>query len=202
MRNRWILAAMLAAVLTACGPWVIEQPTPMPTPAPSVGAGVAPEIGLLAERFGLDPRRFVTTEDGFVYVDEFEGDLLLLLSRDGNPIVTEVLARAEVEPLPSGATGGNSFAVRCPRAGLEVRYYVFGEDSSGTTREMRGLEALGGEVVDGMWLLAIIDEGIAPDQRWSVLDAQGRLTTEGIGAFFEGDAASSSDHSTLCELVH
>lgn len=198
MRNRSILPAMLASALAGCGPWVIEQPTPIPSVEAS--ATVAPQLGLLAERHELDPRRFVTTEDGFVYVDEFEGDLLLLLSRHGNPDVAEVLARTQVEPLPSGAAGGSMFGVRCPRAGLDVRYYVFGEDTSGTAKEMRGLDALGGEVVDGLWLMAILDEEIAPEQRWSVLDAQGRLTTGGTGAFFEADAATN--HSTVCELVH
>lgn len=201
MPNRPIRLALLSAVLAACGPWVIEQPTPMPPP-PSTEASVASEAGLLAERLGLDARRFVTTEDGQVYVDEFEGDLLLLLSRHGNPDVAEVLARAEVEPLPSGAAGGSMFAVRCPRTELDVRYYVFGEDTGGTTRQMQGLDALGGDVVDGLWLMAILDEEIASEQRWSIVDAQGRLTTGGTGAFFEGDAASNPDHSTVCALVH
>lgn len=199
MLNVRILLAMVAAVLSACGPWVIEQPTP--APIASTEATAAPQVALLAERLDFDPRRFVTTEDGIIYVDEFEGDLLLLLSRHGNPDVAEVLARAPRQELVDSAFV--SLAVVCPRAGLEVRYYLFGQDSRDITRVMSGLEAVGGDVVDGLWVVPILDDEIEPEQEWVVRDALGLGTIEsGTGAFFHPDEAPSDEHDTLCTVVH
>jgi hypothetical protein len=198
--NRRILASVLAAVLAGCGPWVIEQP--VPTPIASVEAPVAPQLALLAERFEIDPERFLAMDDGFVFVIESGDELQLLLSRPGNPDAVDVLARTEVEPLASNVSRVSMFTVVCPAADLNVRYYLFGQDTNTLPKVMQGLDAVGGAVVDGLWVMAVLEDEIHPDQRWSILDAAGRPSSGGTGAIFGTDATGTTSDSTLCEIPH
>lgn len=186
MRRQVILLVILAA-LVACGPWII---TPEDHRA------------LLAERFELDEEVFVATDDGLVFVVESGDELHLLLSRDGNAEI-EILARVERHEVPEGTSSLSSHAVACPDGAINVRYYLFGQDTREMTRMMIGLDAIGGQVVDGLWLMAIRDDEIAPDQRWEIRDALGIAPMEsGTGAFFRQDGPRDDGPSTLCQAVH
>ena len=201
MRRQVILLVILAG-LTACGPWIITPETPE-TPADASAAGFADERALLAERFELDEQAFVATEDGLVFVVESGDELHLLLSRDGNTEEIETLARLERREIPEGTSSVSSHVIACPDVAINVRYYLFGQDTREMTRMMIGLDAIGGQVVDGLWLMAIRDDQIAPDQRWEVRDALGIAPMEGgTGAFFQSDRPPNDGQSTLCQAVH
>ncbi len=187
MRRQVILLVTLAA-LTACGPWTIT-----------------PEDHrvLLAEHFELDEEAFVATDDGLVFVVESGDELHLLLSRDGHTEEIEILARVQRHEIPEGTSSVSSHVVACPDGAINVRYYLFGQDTREMTRMMIGLDAIGGQVVDGLWLMAIRDDEIAPDQRWEVRDALGIAALEaGTGAFFRQDRPPNDGPSTLCQAVH
>ena len=185
MRRQVILLVILAA-LAACGPWTI---TPEDHRA------------LLAEQFELDELAFVATDDGLVFVVESGDELHLLLSRDGNTEEIEILARVERHEVPEETSSVSSHVVACPDGAINVRY--FGQDTREMTRTMIGLDAIGGQVVDGLWLMAIRDDEIAPDQRWEVRDALGIAPMEsGTGAFFQSDRPPNDGQSTLCQAVH
>ncbi len=204
MRRQAILLVILAA-LTACGPWIITPETPETpeTPAGASAAEFADERALLAEQFELDELAFVATDDGLVFVVESGDELHLLLSRDGNTEEIEILARVERHEVPEGTSSVSSHVVACPDGAINVRYYLFGQDTREMTRTMIGLDAMGGQVVDGLWLMAIRDDEIAPDQRWEIRDALGIAPMEsGTGAFFRQDGPRDDGSSTLCQAVH
>lgn len=201
MRARPALTLMLM-VLAGCGPWVITPETPAPSQAASVAA-FADARTSLATRFELDERAFVATADGLVFVVETGDELHLLLSRAGNTEEVEVLARVERHEVPEGTSSGSSHVVACPDGVMRVRYYLFGQDTRETTRTMIGLEAIGGDVVDGLWVMAILGEEIAPEQQWEIRDALGIASMErGTGALFQMDGAREDEQSTLCESLH
>jgi hypothetical protein len=204
MRRQSILLVILAE-LTACGPWIIkpERSETPETPADASAAGFADERALLAERLELDEQAFLATDDGFVFVVESGDELHLLLSRAGNTEEMEILARVERREIPEETSSVSSHVVACPDGAINVRYYLFGQDTSYRTRRMFGLEAIGGQVVDGLWLMAILDDEIAPDQRWEIRDALGIAPMEsGTGAFFLPDSPRGDGPSTLCEAIH
>jgi hypothetical protein len=199
--RRQLGSGLLALVLPACGPWIIEQPTQPPS---SPTASVAPDQEArrgVAEMFDVDPSALVATEDGFVFVARLGDELHLLLSREGATENVEVLARV-VDDLPPDASGGSSFAVVCPAGSLGVRYYLFGQDTREVTRVTRGLSGIGGEVIDGLWLLAITDDEIAPEQRWEVVDPLGIGGFQsGSGELFVADGETFGEgDSLLCEV--
>ncbi|MEO7295550.1 MAG: hypothetical protein ABIZ57_05365 [Candidatus Limnocylindria bacterium] len=202
MRARLILLAILGAV-AGCGPWIITPETPSPSAQPSEPA-FADERAVLAARFELDPRAFVPTPDGLVFVVEAGDELHLLLSRAGNTQELDVLARVERFDIADNASGGSSKPVACSAGTLRVRYYLFGQDTRQITKTMIGLEALGGEVIDGLWVMPILDEKIAADQPWEIRDSLGIAPIEsGIGAHFLADGTGDDGRSTLCEsLIH
>lgn len=192
---------LLAVVLAACGPWIIEQPTPSPSaPTPSVGPDEEARR-VVAEMLDVEPSALVATEDGFVFVARIGDELRLLLSRDGATGIIDVLARV-VDDLPPDASGGSSFAVVCPGGSLHVRYYLFGQDTREVTKVLTGLTALGGEVIDGLWLLAITDDEIAAGQRWEVVDPLGMAGFQsGSGELFVADGETIGEgDSVLCEV--
>ena len=204
MRRQVILLVILAG-LTACGPWIItpERPETPETPADASAAGFADERALLAERFELDEQALVATEDGLVFVVESGDELHLLLSRDGNTEEIETLARVERREIPEGTSSVSSHVIACPDVAINVRYYLFGQDTREMTRTMIGLDAIGGQVVDGLWLMAIREDEIAPDQRWEIRDALGIASMEsGTGAFFQSDRPPNDGQTTLCQSVH
>lgn len=186
--SRQVILLVILAALVACGPWII---TPEDHRA------------LLAEQFELDELAFVATDDGLVFVVESGDELHLLLSRAGNTEEIEILARVERHEVPEGTSSLSSHVVACPDVAINVRYYLFGQDTRDMTRTMIGLDAIGGQVVDGLWLIAIRDDEIAPDQRWEIRDALGIAVMEsGTGAFFQSDRPPDDGQSTLCQSVH
>ena len=201
MRARLILLTILG-VVAGCGPWIITPETPSPSAPPSEPA-FADERAVLAARFDLDPRAFVPTPDGLVFVVEAGDELHLLLSRRGNTQELDVLARVERFEIADNASGGGSNPVACAAGTLEVRYYLFGQDTRQITMTMIGLEALGGEVIDGLWVMPILNDEIGPAQPWEIRDGLGIAPMEsGTGAHFLTDAAGGDGASTLCDAVH
>lgn len=203
----WPMVAVATALLAGCGPWIIEQPPPMPTAEPSPSSPDEAARARLAAIWELDPRAIVSTADGFVFVVRApagDDELHLLLSRAAESEHLDILARVETPSIPEGVSGGGSFAVVCPEnAGLEVRHYLFGQDTREVTRVMEGLTALGGEVVDGLWVLAITDDEIAPDQPWRIVDPLGMAPMEsGTGRLFQADGETAGDPGDLCQVTH
>ncbi len=173
------------------------------TLAEASAAEFADGRALLAERFELDEEAFVATDDGLVFVVESGDELHLLLSRAGNTEEIEILARVERHEVSEGTSSLSSHVVAWPDGAFNGRYYLFGQDTREMTRTMIGLDAIGGQVVDGLWLMAIRDDEIAPDQRWEIRDALGIAPMEsGTGAFFQSDRPPDDGQSTLCQAVH
>lgn len=190
------------ALMAGCGPWIITPPTSAPA-ATATASTWADAVEVLAERFDLDERAFVTTADGLVFVADRGDELQLLLSRAGNTEQIEILATVQRPDTPDDSSGFSSFVVACPEGATNVRYYLFGEDTGDLARTMTGLDAVGGEVVDGRWLMAIVNDEIAPDQRWEIRDALGTtLLQSGTGALFLSDEEVEGGQSTLCRSVH
>ncbi|MDQ3691312.1 MAG: hypothetical protein M3406_15035 [Chloroflexota bacterium] len=201
MRVRPILPAILG-LAAGCGPWIITPETSTPSVSPSAPA-FADERVLLAAQFDVDPQALVPTADGLVFVVEAGDELHLLLSRAGNTEEIEVLARVERFEIADNASGGSSNVVACPVGTLQVRYYLFGQDTRELTRVMVGLEALGGDVVEGLWVMAILDDEITLDQQWEIRDGLGIAPMEsGTGAHFLADGTGGDGHTTLCESLH
>lgn len=201
MQARLMLLLILAGI-AGCGPWIITPESSTPSASPSAPAFAA-ERALLASLFDLDPRAFVPTPDGLVFAVEAGDELHLLLSRAGNTEEIEVLARVERLEIADNASGGSSNVVACPAGTLEVRYYLFGQDTRQITKAMVGLEALGGEVIDGLWVMPILNDEIGPDQPWEIRDGLGIAPMEsGTGAHFLADGTDDDGHSTLCESLH
>lgn len=197
--GRRLAVTFLSLALVACGPWVLEPvtqpPTDTMTPAPSNVA----DRERVARAFDLSPQALVETADGFVFVIRAPEtrELLLLLSRTERADAIDILGRINLADVPEG--GSASMPVVCPEAtGLTVRTYLFGQDPSVAKRVMRGLSATGGDVVNGLWVLAITDEPVDPNVRWSVTDELGLAELEtGTGTFFS-DHTSSPGSDALC----
>lgn len=198
---RRVSTGVLATVLAGCGPWIIEQPTATPPSAPAAAPDEEAR-NAIAAAFELEPSALVATDDGLVFVARMDGELRLLLAREGDPNRVEVLARAEEVAVAPGTSGASSFAVVCPPDSVDVRYYFFGRDEREVTRVLTGLTGLGGEVVDGLWVLAITDDEIAPQQQWEIVDPLGMARMEaGTGARFASDGQTIGlGDSVLCEV--
>jgi hypothetical protein len=192
---------ILALMLAGCGTWIVEQPVVAPSPSPSV-APDADARAAVAGAFGLDPAALVATDDGFVFVVPANGELRLLLSRRGTTDRVEVLARVVDPAFPAADSGASSFAVVCPPGFSAVRYYLFGQDEREVTRVITGLTGVGGEVIDGLWVIAIADDEIAPERRWEIVDPLGVAGIEsGTGARFVADGATIGlGDSAACEV--
>jgi hypothetical protein len=192
--------AIVAAGLAACGPWVIEQPTAEPPSATQTADGDAARA-LIAERFGIRPAALIATEEGYAFVVRSGEELQLLLSRDSTGSTIDVLARVEAAPFDDDRGGLSSFAVVCPTGSASVRHYLFGQDVREVERHLVGLIASGGEVVDGLWLLAIGEEEIAPDVEWELVDAAGTTIESATGQRFAADGETIGlGDSVLCEV--
>lgn len=65
----------------------------------------------------------------------------------------------------------------------EWNTFVYGTAEPGTVRvELVGFEGLGGQVVDGAWLIVLRETDVTPDQlRWRFLRADGSVRREGSG---------------------
>jgi len=201
MRSRLMPLAVLA-LMAGCGPWIITPATPTPTPTASP-AKWADERAVLAERFDLDERAFVATADGLVFVADRGDELQLLLSRAGNTAQIEILASVPRTGMLDDSSGFSSYVVACPEGAAKVRYYLFGEDTRDLAWTMTGLEAIGGEVVDGRWLMGIVNDEIAADQKWEIRDALGiTMLQSGTGALFLSDVEIDPGQSTLCRSIH
>jgi len=68
-------------------------------------------------------------------------------------------------------------------SGEEWNSYVFGTAPAEVSQvELDGFTGAGGQVVDGVWVLALREKDLTPDQvEWRFLDALGRVVTSGSG---------------------
>ncbi|MDQ3689805.1 MAG: hypothetical protein M3406_07200 [Chloroflexota bacterium] len=72
----------------------------------------------------------------------------------------------------------------------------------GRSRRQCGLEALGGQVINRLWVMPILDDEISADQRWEIRDSLGiGLMQSGTAALFLSDEPRDGQ-STLCQSTH
>lgn len=98
---------------------------------------------------------------------------------DGRPTAKPITASAAV---PTGLdrvlllTCGGEIAEEC-------HTFVYGTAEPGTARvELVGVEGLGGQVVEGAWLIVLRAADVTPDQlHWRFLGADGTVRREGEG---------------------
>lgn len=69
--------------------------------------------------------------------------------------------------------------------GVEWNTFVYGAAAPGVARvEIDRPGAVGGEVIDGAWLITLRDKGLAPDDlHWRFLDPSGTVLASGTGVF-------------------
>ncbi len=97
----------------------------------------------------------------------------------GEPTANPITASAAVPPLEDRVLllsyGGQTR--------LEWNTFVYGTAEPGTARvELAGFEGLGGQVVDGAWLIVLRETDVTPDQlHWRFLRPDGSVRRAGSG---------------------
>lgn len=156
MLNRALAAAVIATLIVALvGACQSTAPT-VSIPLPHVVARVE-------------------TPDGFAGVARKDFRLSLILG-DGRT-ASEV---SSGEDHPHEATV--HLATYGGETGTAMNSYVWGNAPPRAVRVQLSLGGVGGQVVDGLYVVALPDKEVRPDAlRWSFLDAGGRAVEEGTG---------------------
>lgn len=159
----FIVYALVAAALVACSPPSLEEQVR--------AQGIAPAaVVRLAEILAVAAR----DDGGRVRVIEFRMD-------DDERWVTQEIAAADDGGGPSSAqlfsSGGET--------GEAWNSFFYGTAPPSVSRvTVDGLQAEGGQVVEGAWVVALREKDVAPDQvRWEFLDAFGGVIDSGTGIF-------------------
>jgi hypothetical protein len=154
-----VLTAAVALLVAACAVHVIDPAALLPVKPTAV------------VRFGDAAGAALATQGRVeVWVARREG---------GEPTANPITASAAVPPLEDRVLlvsyGGETSA--------EWNTFVYGTAEPGTARvELEGFEGLGGQVVDGAWLIVLREKDVTPEQlHWRFLRPDGTARREGTG---------------------
>jgi hypothetical protein len=157
--RRAALAIVLLTLLGACAPPAIDPAALLPVKPTAV------------VRFGDAAGAALATKGRVeVWVARWEG---------GEPTANPIAASAAVPPLLDRVDlvsyGGET--------GEEWNTFVYGTAEPGTARvELEGFDGLGGQVVDGAWLIVLRERDVAPEQlHWRFVRPDGTVRRDGTG---------------------
>jgi hypothetical protein len=157
--RRAALAIVLLTLLGACAPPAIDPAALLPVKPTAV------------VRFGDAAGAALATKGRVeVWVARWEG---------GEPTANPIAASAAVPPLLDRVDlvsyGGET--------GEEWNTFVYGTAEPGTARvELEGFDGLGGQVVDGAWLIVLREKDVTPEQlHWRFVRADGTVRRDGTG---------------------
>ncbi len=158
---------VLAAVMAGCAPATIDEVV--------TGAGVPRDaVVRLTDDWAVAARR----ADNTVQVLKFERD-----PDSGSWSSSETAGGS-----PAPTSGSAHLTSQDGNTGLRWNSYFFGTAPPSVSRAaVEGLDGLGGQVVDGAWVLVFEEKGLTTDDmEWQFLDAFGNVVDSGTGIFPPG----------------
>ena len=109
----------------------------------------------------------------------------------GQVVVLDLLGKSDgwdvtqIAQSPASGTSSAQLISGGGDTGQEWNTFFYGTAPENVSRvQLEGYEAVGGQVVEGAWVLALREKDLTPDDMsWEFIDALGEVTDSGVGIF-------------------
>lgn len=148
-------------------------------------SGCADDLGSVAQQAGIAMSAIVRLDERLAVAarsDAGGGVEVLALTADGEDGWTAEIIAGDTDGDENGPVSAD-FVSLGGDTGDDWNAFLFGTAAGGASRVVvDGVNAAGGQVADGAWVLAFRSGDLQPQQlHWKVLDATGALMASGTG---------------------